>query len=63
MLDSLQYYLTFNYGIILDFQKSCNNIGRTIPFALHPISPNANISYNYISKIIKPKKVTLTQYY
>lgn len=63
MLDSLRYYLIFNSEIILDFQKSSNNIVRRIPYALHPTSPNANIFYNYFSKIIKTKKVTLTQYY
>lgn len=62
MLDSLQYYLTFNSEIILGFQKSCKNTVR-IPYALRLTSPNANIFYNYISKIIKTKKVTLISYY
>lgn len=62
MLDSLQYYLTVNSAIILDFQKSWNNTVRT-PYALRLTSPNANIFCNRISKMIKTKKVTLTQYY
>ena len=50
--------LTFNFQIVL--QKSCNNKVRRIPYALHPTSsPNVNILHNYISKIIKTKKVTL----